>query len=206
MLDVDLAEALPAAASVESGASVPQTARVAGATNAPASQGRARAASVRRTVKPVAAPVPGAEDDSAEDDSAEDDSAEDDSAALPDGSSGAGESLGSESTGEMGSGVHAPVEHANHAHGPRLRTRQLCPGVFPTDARDDIGVVTLALQVGQGGGARATRILEERPRGQGFARAALSCVPRLSFDPATNPDGTRIAAVSKVRLRFVRTF
>ncbi len=90
------------------------------------------------------------------------------------------------------------------AHGPRLRVRKPCRGMFPASADNDVGVVTLALQVGQEGAAKGARILDERPRGQGFARAALSCVPRLSFEPATRDDGTRTAATSTVRLRFVR--
>jgi TonB family protein len=76
--------------------------------------------------------------------------------------------------------------------------------MFPASADNDVGVVTLALQVGQEGAEKGARILDERPRGQGFARAALSCVPRLSFEPATRDDGTRTAATSTVRLRFVR--
>jgi hypothetical protein len=114
--------------------------------------------------------------------------------------------LGSRARGE-GSGSGTTTRSGatdGSAHGPRLLVAKPCQGMFPASANDDVGVVTLALQVGQEGVARRARILDERPRGQGFARAALSCVPRLTFDPATRDDGTRTAATSMVRLRFVR--
>ncbi|HEY6559426.1 MAG TPA: hypothetical protein VI072_19210 [Polyangiaceae bacterium] len=114
--------------------------------------------------------------------------------------------LGASARGEGGgSGTTTGTKGTDaSAHGPRLLVAKPCQGMFPASANDDIGVVTLALQVGQEGVARRARILDEHPRGQGFARAALSCVPRLTFDPATRDDGTRTAATSTVRLRFVR--
>lgn len=91
------------------------------------------------------------------------------------------------------------------AHGPRLLAKaNPCSGLFPFNAAGDRGTVTVALRVTEAGDVAESNIVEEVPRGQGFARAAESCLPRLAFEPAADRSGAPIASRSVVRLRFTR--
>jgi hypothetical protein len=102
----------------------------------------------------------------------------------------------------LGTGSGAP-----RARGPRLvAIPDACRGLFPSRAEHNAGTVTLALRVGSSGVPVATRIVHEDPLGEGFARAAHSCVPRLRFEPAADALGRAIASASVVRLRFVRAW
>lgn len=94
---------------------------------------------------------------------------------------------------------------ATLAHGPRLRVAaDPCRGMFPRGAEHDEGSVVVALRVTPSGVPTGPRVLEEFPRGEGFAEAARACLPRLRFEPAADAEGVPVAAESVVRLRFHR--
>jgi len=103
--------------------------------------------------------------------------------------------------GVRGDGVPAA---RGTGHGPLLAAADPCRDLFPVQAEESAGVVTVAVSVAPTGRTSRARILEESPRGQGFARAAHACSSRLRFRPAIDPAGRPIAANSVVRLRFER--
>lgn len=65
-------------------------------------------------------------------------------------------------------------------------------------------MVAIALDVATNGQPRESHIVDEAPRGQGFALAAHYCVRRLRFAPAMDAEGHAVASRSVVRLRFAR--
>lgn len=114
-------------------------------------------------------------------------------------SAGAGKAGGSAPAG-------SPGESGTLSHGPRLvRQRNVCRGLFPHQASHESGSVVVSVEVTPEGNPHSPRITLEAPRGEGFAQAAQTCVPRLHFVPATDAAGRPVASRSKVRLRFDRT-
>lgn len=94
---------------------------------------------------------------------------------------------------------------ASRAHGPRLQpVADPCHGMFPRGADHDEGSVVVALEVTPQGKPAVPRVLEEFPRGEGFAAAARACLPRLRFEPAADEAGHPVVSKSVVRLRFHR--
>jgi hypothetical protein len=79
-----------------------------------------------------------------------------------------------------------------------------CADLFPFAAASDTGTVAVALEVAPSGQPQGARIVDEAPRGQGFALAASHCVRRLRFAPATDGSGRVVASRSFVRLQFQR--
>lgn len=79
-----------------------------------------------------------------------------------------------------------------------------CHGLFPWRAQSDHGEVTLVLRVDPSGYPQLERVVDEQPRGEGFAEAARSCARRLRFSAAHDARGVAIAARSVVKLGFDR--
>lgn len=115
---------------------------------------------------------------------------------------GAGKEQAGGPTGTMGGGTAAG---AGRGRAPRLlATGDPCRGMFPYEARQDRGTVTVALRVGDTGVPTKARVLAEYPSGQGFGGAARACARHLMFEPATNAFGQAVSGQSVVRLRFAR--
>lgn len=111
---------------------------------------------------------------------------------------GAGDDGGAASSGQ-GSG------RAGNAHGPGLLAYgNPCAGFFPSDARADHGEVQLSVDVDTEGHPRASTVVIERPRGEGFGSAARACAQRLHFVPAVDQAGAPMRSHTKLRLRFDR--
>lgn len=85
-----------------------------------------------------------------------------------------------------------------------LKAGNHCADLFPFAAVSDTGSVAVALEVAPSGQPQGARIVDEAPRGQGFALAASHCVRRLRFAPATDDSGRVVASRSFVRLQFQR--
>lgn len=79
-----------------------------------------------------------------------------------------------------------------------------CHGLFPWRARSNHGEVTLSLWVDPAGHPHPERVIDEHPRGEGFAEAARACAQRLRFSAAHDERGAAIAARSVVKLDFDR--
>lgn len=121
---------------------------------------------------------------------------------------GFGSDLRSGGWGHAGSSHHggAGAPEPDRSHAARLLAGRAdpCAGLFPWDARVDDGTVLLALEVTPAGLPQRPRIVQESPRGHGFAEAARSCLHRIRFEPAADREGAPIASRSVVRLRFHR--
>jgi hypothetical protein len=124
-----------------------------------------------------------------------------------------GDLPGAGATGGNGAGagaaraVDAGQQQASAARGSAARllgAGNPCADLFPYAARSDSGSVAVALDVASSGRADESYIVEETPRGQGFAMAARHCVGRLRFSPARDATGQAVASRSVVRLRFER--
>jgi TonB family protein len=79
-----------------------------------------------------------------------------------------------------------------------------CSSFFPADADDDQGEVQIDVSVDAEGHTRASNVLIEAPRGQGFGNAARACVRRLHFAPARAAGGAPVAGHATLKLRFKR--
>jgi hypothetical protein len=91
------------------------------------------------------------------------------------------------------------------AHGPvLLRGDAICHRYFPYSAHADAGAVTLSVEVSATGDAGTTRVVEEMPAHDGFARAAQTCVQSFRFAPAVGNDGLPLRSVATLRLCFLR--
>lgn len=91
-------------------------------------------------------------------------------------------------------------------HGPSLLASQdPCRGFFPAAARVDHAAVRIRVEVDAAGHTRASHVLAESPGGQQFRSAARACAAALRFAPAADLDGSPIAGVAKLELRFDRS-
>jgi hypothetical protein len=120
--------------------------------------------------------------------------------ALSGGSGGMGAGAGG--IGQGGAEQHRSPASGSRAH--LLGAGNPCSDLFPYAASSDSGTVAVALAVASSGQPLEPQIVEETPRGQGFALAARHCVRRLRFSPAFDPSGHAVASRSLVRLRFDR--
>jgi hypothetical protein len=124
------------------------------------------------------------------------------------GDTGSSDTGGSDTgAGDTGGGEHATGRAAvgpGAGSAARLLRNAACADLFPYAARSDRGTVEVALDVALSGQPLGAQIVDEAPRGQGFALAARHCVSRLRFAPALDAMGHAIASRSVVQLRFER--
>jgi outer membrane biosynthesis protein TonB len=119
------------------------------------------------------------------------------------GDTGGGDTGGGDTGGgEDATGRAAVGRGASSA--ARLLRNAACADLFPYAARSDRGTVAVALDVALSGQPMDAQIVDEAPRGQGFALAARHCVRRLRFSPALDASGHAVASRSVVQLRFER--
>jgi TonB family protein len=91
------------------------------------------------------------------------------------------------------------------AHGPGLLAFDSpCAGYFPARANADHGEVQLSIDVDARGQTRASTVLIEQPRNQGFGIAARACARQLHFAPAITDSGAAVPGHAKLKLRFDR--
>lgn len=111
----------------------------------------------------------------------------------------------------FGESGRAPAAEAHSAGGSGsgsaarlLGSNSPCADLFPYAARSDRGTVKLALDVALSGQPLGSHVVDESPRGQGFALAAHHCIRRLRFSPALDGGGHAVASRSVLQLRFER--
>lgn len=99
--------------------------------------------------------------------------------------------------------THAPALRA-FAVPPRLDESDPCRGFFPTQASEDRGEVTVKLLISDTGAVQRVGVLSETPTGQGFGRAAQTCLKAKRFVPARDAEDRATAAEAPVTVRFSR--
>jgi periplasmic protein TonB len=96
------------------------------------------------------------------------------------------------------------VAAGNLSRRAALTETNACAGFYPSEAQADSGAVTLSVIVRANGGVTSASVLAETPAGQGFGKAARACLQRKRFEPSLDRSGTAVAAVTVIKLRFVR--
>jgi len=97
-----------------------------------------------------------------------------------------------------------PITPANRLRRQPLLIGDGCRGHFPEHARPDQGFVTLIATVQSNGAIARLAVDSESPPGEGFAKAARSCLARRRFTPALDERGEATAARTRIHLRFTR--
>jgi hypothetical protein len=107
--------------------------------------------------------------------------------------------------GDMGGDAEPrTIEGPGRRSPARLLGGNPCGDLFPYSASSDDGTVEVVLELTESGQPLGSRIVDETPRGQGFALAARHCVRRLRFAPALDGSGHAIRSRSVVQLHFAR--
>jgi outer membrane biosynthesis protein TonB len=79
-----------------------------------------------------------------------------------------------------------------------------CKGFFPADADDDVATVKVLVAIRPDGTVQTVSVLDENPKGQGFGKAARTCVGGAKFNPAWDQFGAPITASQTINIRFTR--
>lgn len=87
---------------------------------------------------------------------------------------------------------------------PRLRDADPCRGHFPADAVSDRAVATVRVVIGKRGNVTSASVVSEAPSGQGFGRAARTCMLQQVFAPALDREGRPAATALNVNVKFTR--
>lgn len=75
---------------------------------------------------------------------------------------------------------------------------------FPADADDDVGMVQVLVTVKPSGEVATVSVMNENPKGQGFGKAARSCLLSKKFVPGLDADGKPVMSTTPVNIRFTR--
>ncbi len=75
---------------------------------------------------------------------------------------------------------------------------------FPADADDDVGMVQVLVTVKPSGEVASVSVMSENPKGQGFGKAARSCLLTKKFVPGLDADGKPVQTTTPVNIRFTR--
>lgn len=115
--------------------------------------------------------------------------------------------------GGTGTGGNGPPGPAAAPPGPppvdKSRAASLtvdnpCKGFFPGDADDDLATVQVLVTVKPDGGVQTVSVVSENPKGQGFGKAARSCMLSAKFNPAFDKTGAPTAITQQFNIRFTR--
>ena len=80
-----------------------------------------------------------------------------------------------------------------------------CQGFFPAEADDDAGSVQLLVMVSASGEVSTASVMSENPKGQGFGRAARSCVlGKKLYSPALDAGGNAVGTQTTLNIAFTR--
>jgi outer membrane biosynthesis protein TonB len=93
---------------------------------------------------------------------------------------------------------------ANLSRAPKLAAADPCRGYFPAGADDDEANVSVAVVVRPDGSVASANVVNETVRGQGFGKAARSCLLATRFSPALDSSGHSTHAAATVIVRFAR--
>jgi TonB family protein len=85
-----------------------------------------------------------------------------------------------------------------------LTVENPCKGFFPADADDDVAKVQVIVSVRADGTVEKAVVMDESPKGQGFGKAARTCMLSAKFNPAFGKDGKAIGATQTFNIRFTR--
>lgn len=97
--------------------------------------------------------------------------------------------------------VKPPVDMSKPAS---LAIDNPCKGFFPGDADDDLATVKVMVTVKPDGGVQTVAVLDENPKGQGFGKAARTCMLSAKFNAALGVDGKATSATQQFNIRFTR--
>jgi periplasmic protein TonB len=97
-----------------------------------------------------------------------------------------------------------PAPTVDLSKAPMLNEPNACKGFFPADADDDAATVQVLITVQSTGAVTAATVLKEDPKGQGFGKAARTCLLSKKFAPGLDKLGNPAASTTTVNLRFVR--
>lgn len=97
-----------------------------------------------------------------------------------------------------------PEPTVDKSQPPKLNEPNACKGFFPSDADDDAATVQVLITVQPSGSVTTASVLSEDPKGQGFGKAARTCLLSKKFSPGLDKFGNPAAATTTVNLRFVR--
>lgn len=75
---------------------------------------------------------------------------------------------------------------------------------FPADADDDFAVVQVLVTVKPSGEVSNVTVMDEKPKGQGFGKAARTCVSSVKLTPALDKAGNPTGTSVTMRLTFNR--
>lgn len=96
------------------------------------------------------------------------------------------------------------ITAADLSRKPALPGSDQCHGWFPSDADDDVGAVTLMVKIKGSGEVETVNVMNESPKGQGFGKAARTCIASKKFIPALDHDGKPVTFSYPVTIRFTR--
>jgi len=100
-----------------------------------------------------------------------------------------------------GDGLTAAVDLSRAA---RLDEPDACRGYYPSEAVVDAGSAVVTVVVRPGGAVTRAVLLSETPAGQGFGRAARSCLQSKRFAPAIDKRGVEVSSAATIHVRFSR--
>lgn len=87
---------------------------------------------------------------------------------------------------------------------PTLNVADPCKGFFPGDADDDVAYVQVLVTIKPGGDVSSVTVLSENPKGQGFGKAARTCLQSAKFQPGLDKEGKATTATQQFNIRFAR--
>jgi len=111
---------------------------------------------------------------------------------------------GTGGTGSVAAPAPPPPPAVDKSRLATFTVENPCKGFFPGDADDDVGYVKVQVKVRPDGSVETVSVLEENPKGQGFGKAARTCVGGAKFNPAWDKFGAPTAAMQTINIRFTR--
>ncbi len=96
------------------------------------------------------------------------------------------------------------VPLADLARLPRLPASDPCSGYFPSGASHDAATVAIRVVLTEQGNVRSASIVSESVPGQGFGRAARTCMLQQRFSPGLDRTGRPRATAVAVNVHFRR--
>lgn len=96
----------------------------------------------------------------------------------------------------------APTEDLSR--NPTLGNPNACKGFFPSDADDDSGQVQVLVTVAPTGQVTTANVLLENPKGQGFGKAARTCLLSTKLSPGLDAEGKPTTKSLPISIKFIR--
>jgi hypothetical protein len=112
-------------------------------------------------------------------------------------------------TGQAKQGPPAPppgpaiVPTTDLSRKPSLPAGYQCKN-FPADADDDVANVQVLVTVKPSGEVQSVSVMDEKPKGQGFGKAARNCVTAVKLTPGLDKAGTAVLTTVAISVHFSR--